>query len=346
MTLTQAARLTRLSLLSFLILIILSAVGLIGYQFWYKNYYLPSLPPVEEKAEEKFGPLPPLNMPASSVSSANFSYTLDTNTGILPQNPKLIKVYFIPQVGISFLAAEKAKTLAKKLGFNQEPDILSDTEYKFTDSQGAILTINLNTANFHLQKPPSTPSAQLSPTPLPEENQLIAAFKNYLTAKDLLPNELQNGATKTTFSSSSRATSKTAEISLWPENIDQLPLVNPLFNKALVRATFINTQEEGDRFSEINYVFWPIDKSTYSTYAIKNTETAFAELKSGKGAVVVEPDYPQVSITSVHLAYYQPIEYTPYLQPVYVFEGPKFAALVSAIDYSSQNPQTPSLSRP
>ena len=75
-----------------------------------------------------------------------------------------------------------------------------------------------------------------------------------------------------------------------------------------------------------------IETSTFATYPTKTAETAFDDLKQGKGVVVVEPDKPKVSITSVYLGYYLAENYNPYLQPIFVFEGPNFVAYADAIN--------------
>ena len=108
MTLTQAAGLTRKFILLSLILSILGIISFTGYKIWHARY-LASLPPVEEKPDMKFGLLSELTLPKSKVSSSNFSYSLDTKTGNLPDFPKVIKVFYSPKAQTGFLAPDKAQ---------------------------------------------------------------------------------------------------------------------------------------------------------------------------------------------------------------------------------------------
>lgn len=340
MTLTQAATITHRGILLTIALIILGSAGAVGYNIWHQRY-LDSLPPVKEKPEMKFGTLPKLTFPPPNISSSNYSYSLDTVTGGLPQTPKLLKVYFIPQAGISLLAPDRSKKLAESLGFTIGPEVLSSTSYKFIDESGGELVIDLPSGNFSFQRKAllknliedkseteSTRSANLNN--FSDQSKIAADFKNFLLSKNLLTPELSSG----------RSNVLSATVSIWPADFDNFPLVTTFFNQSLVRAKVNNKEEESSEYSEVNYTFWTIDKTTYSTYPLKTAEKAFDDLKSGQGFVSLEPKKPQVSISSVYLAYFQSAEYSPYLQPVFVFEGPEFAALVPAVaqDYQEAIP--------
>lgn len=337
MTLTQVAVWTRRGILTSVILIFLSISGIIGYNIW-RQYYLAHLPPVEEKPEMKFGSISSPLFPPSAVSSSNFSYSLDTVTGGFPSMPKLIKVYFIPQAPISLMTTDRTKQLAKNLGFPKGPDILSPQEYLFTDDAGGNLRINIFTGNFHFQRaqpdntsqnPDATGSAKLEENSLPDKDSLIQNFKNYLISKDLFPDEIKTGHTNVIFNGTSNINSNNASISIWPSNLNELPIITADLKSALIKGQ-VNKQSS-NQFTKIDYIFWPIDKSTFSTYPIKTPEQALADLKSDQGFISLQPRIPQVSISSVYLAYYETETYSPYLQPVFVFEGPEFAAIVPAI---------------
>lgn len=326
MTLTQAATITRRGIITIIVLVVLAVAGSIGYNIWYQNY-LASLPPVEEKPEMKFGPLPKLVFPTSSVSSSNYSYSLDTVTGGLPQTPKLLKVYFIPQYGVTLLAPERSKQLAESFGFGLGPEVLSSTKYKFNDSQGGQLLIDLVTGNFSFQRKNNALSI-LQAEKLLEKEKIVVDFKNLLLSRNLLNEELSDGKNNVIFD----VDAKIAIVSLWPKDFDNLPIITADFNQGLVKATVTGLEEEQDKYPEASYTFWTIDNTTFSTYPLKTTEKAFADLKSGQGHISLEPKNPQVSISSVYLAYFQSEEYSPYLQPVFVFEGPDFAAIIPGVD--------------
>jgi len=143
MTLSQTAVLTKQIITISIITIVVGTVSFIGYKIWYA-YYLAHLPPVEEKPDTKFGLLPALEFPESTVSSANFSYSIDTSTGNLPKIgiaagfEKLIKVYYVTKTFATLLSAEKSQNLAEKFGINNPPQILSETKYLFKESDKTL----------------------------------------------------------------------------------------------------------------------------------------------------------------------------------------------------------------
>src|SRR5207249_3769237 len=121
-----------------------------GYKIWYANY-LASLPKQEEKPDTKFGVLPPPNFPPTTVTSSNYSYSIDTTTGGFPKFDKIIKVFFLPKAGTTLLASDNAISLAGKFGFINPPQILSDINYLFLDSDRRF-EIQLDTGNFKLTR--------------------------------------------------------------------------------------------------------------------------------------------------------------------------------------------------
>ncbi|MBI2330105.1 hypothetical protein HYU94_01835 [Candidatus Daviesbacteria bacterium] len=341
MTLTQTAILVKQAIIISAVALILGILSFTGYRIWYANY-LKNLPPVEEKPDIKFGPLPQIDFPKSNVSSSNFTYSLDTTTGGLPKvgvDPgfeKIIKVYFVTQTFATFLSPEKSQNLAGKFGISSSPEIISETKYRFKDSY-KTLTVDLDNGNFtYLNE--ATISAQAN---IDEDNKLVSDFKQILLNLGVLKENLRNGRSKVNFSKISEAT--VARISLWPDSIDKKPIVTADFNKSEVNALVVGRSNALDNYVTLNVNYYPIDTSTFATYALKTPEAAFDDLKNGKGVIVVEPEKPQVSISSISLGYYLPPDYSPYLQPIFIFEGAHFVAYVSAISEITVSGATQSL---
>ena len=337
MTLTQTATLTKQIIIATIAALILGIVSFIGYKIWYA-YYLSTLPLVEEKPDTKFGLLPLPDFPDSNVSSSNFSYSLDTTTGGLPKvgiDPgfeKIIKVYFVTQTFATFLSPEKSQTLAQKFDIASPPQILSETKYKFTD-QSRSLNIDLDNGNFFYTKEATLSAIQS----LDDDQKLISDFKQVLVNLGISRQDLKNGRSKVTLIPTSlRAEAQAAQISLWPEALDKKSIFTPDFNKALINATVVKEAGELDNYLSLDFIYYPIDTTTFATYPTKTAEDAFENLKNGQGVIILEPKNPQVSITSVYLGYYLSKDYNPYLQPVFVFEGPNFVAYVSAISEQFQ----------
>lgn len=337
MTLTQTATIVKQAIVISAVALVLGLVSFIGYRIWYA-YYLEHLPPVEEKPDTKFGVLPLPDFPESTISTSNYSYSLDTTTGGLPKvgiDPgfeKIIKVYFVTQTFATLLAPDRSRALAEKFGISTQPEILSETKYRFKD-EDSNLTVDLDNGNFSYRKEAPV-SAKITQQ---DENQLISGFKQILSNLGSLKENLQNGRAKVVFLRNSKAEAQAALVSLWPAEIDKKEIFTADFNKALVNATVLGEASQLENYISLNFTYYPIDNTTFATYLLKTAEAAFDDLKNGKGIVVIQPDKPQVSITSVYLGYYLPENYSPYLQPIFVFEGPNFVSYVSAINEQFQS---------
>ncbi len=332
MTLTQTAILVKRLITISIIVLVVGIVSFTSYRIWYA-YYLSNLPPVEEKPDTKFGLLPPPNFPSSTVSTSNFSYSLDTITGGLPKvgaDPgfeKMIKVYFVTQTFATLLSPDRSEDLAEKFGISLPPNILSETKYQFKN-QNKTLTVNLDNGNFSYINGAS-PSAAISPD---DDKKIVSDFQQVLSSLGVLKEDLRIGRSKVILLKEAQ----TVQVSLWPAPVDKRLIFTADFNKSLVNAAISGNANSLDNYLNLYFTYYPIDTSTFATYPLKTAEAAFDDLKNGKGAVVIEPDKPQVSITSISLGYFLPENYSPYLQPIYVFEGPNFVAYVPAINEQFQ----------
>lgn len=330
MTLSQTAIIAKQIITVSIITLIVLTVSFIGYKIWY-GYYLANLPPVEEKPDVKFGILPLPEFPKASVSSSNYSYSIDTTTGNLPKVgkdkgfDKLIKVYFVTKTFASFLSPEKSQKLAEKFGITAKPHILTETKYQFEEGDKSLF-VDLDSSNFAF-KQEATPSGQEN---LDDDKKLISDFKDILANLGVLKEDLNKGRTKVTL------LKNTAQISIWPSSINDKDIFAPQFNTSLINATIFKSANDFKNYLSLNYTYYPIELSTFATYPIKTSEQAFEDLKMGKGIVVIESNKPSVSITAVSLGYYLPEKYNPYLQPIFVFQGPHFVGYVSAISEQYQ----------
>lgn len=346
MTLAQTAILVKQIIIISIAALVLGTISFVGYKIWHA-YYLAHLPPVEEKPDIKFGVLPQPDFPPTNVSSSNFSYSLDTTTGGLPKvgtDPgfeKIIKVYFVTQTFATLLAPEKSQALAEKFGITSPPEILSETKYRFQD-QDKYLDVNLDNGNFSYTNT-ATISAEISTD---NDNKLVADFEQILSTLGIMKDNLKNGRTKVILLKTGgggfvptqiRSEAEVDQISLWPAPLDKKSIFTADFNKSLVTAMVVKGADKLDNYLSLNFTYYPVDLTTFATYPIKEAGTAFEDLKNGKGVIIIQPDKPQVSITSVYLGYYLSENYSPYLQPIFVFEGPNFVSYVSAISNEFQS---------
>ena len=335
MTLTDAAALTKKGLIvsAITLFVVLSAWG--AWHYYYNYIYLPGLPPVIEKPTLAFGPLPEVKFPQSQISSSNFSYSLDTETGALPaKSPLLFKVYSVAQLATDLLALDRAKSLADALEFGKTPQAISATQYQFLDDKtDGKLIVDLDTGNFKFRRNPATGNSQSTERveEFINEDVQSQSFKNYLASRNLIKDQLKAGRTTVAYNNPVKKDSNLVTINLWQESIEDIPIVTPKFNEALIKAVGTNINDANRKYILMDYIFWPIDLQNFGTYPVKTFSEAFEELKNGDGFVAIEPRTSNASITKVYLAYYLSEEYSNYLLPVFVFEGPQFAGMVPAV---------------
>jgi hypothetical protein len=89
----------------------------------------------------------------------------------------------------------------------------------------------------------------------------------------------------------------------------------------------------GKQILAAEYHYYPVEETKSGTYPTKTADTAWEELKDGKGYVVNLGDNSEkVAIRKVYLAYYDAGQYVSHYQPVVVFEGDNnFFAYVPAV---------------
>ncbi len=335
MNLTQVAIFTHQFIIFFFAALVIGIISFVGYRIWYANY-LASLPPIEIKPDVSWGVLPaPEFSTITNVSPTNFSYSVDTVTGNLPVVEKITKVFFMPKAVATLLSADRSRTIADKLKLTGEPEIISPTLYRYTD-QVRQLTVDLDSGNFKYA------IASVPPTIEPIEGSeavLIQGFRNLLSSMNILTTELQNSPAKVTYLRyegeelvpASINDAQAAEIAIWPQSVEEKSVVTTPFNQALIKALVVRSAKDPENYLSISFTFWPIDTSSFATYPVKTADQALADLKAGQGVVSIAPSNPNISLTSVYLSYFQSEGYTPYLQPIFVFEGPGFVAYVPAI---------------
>jgi hypothetical protein len=343
MTLTETAIFTKKALLVGAIFSVVMIFAWAGYQYWYFQVYLPNQPVVEEKPDERFGPLPKITLKENIADSKAYNYKLDTDTGGLPDKiPKLYKVYSIAQLATDLLALDRAKSLAGLIGFNRGSQAISATQYKFLDQNGGELSINLDTGNFSMSRPIASGSADAieGRESFQDSDKISSDFKSYLSGKNLLKEQLRDGRVKVLYDRSQGDPNK-AIINIWQTDVDETPLVTPTFTEGLVKGMVTNFREENKRYVYLNYTFWPIDLQNSSKYPIKTPDEAYTNLQEGKAMVPMSQAKTGgfVSITKIYLAYFLDSEFIPFLQPVYVFEGPEFVGYVPAVRDESLQPQ-------
>lgn len=295
----------------------------------------------------KFGKLPFIKFPEKD--SVNFTYTLETPTGEFPKLPDQLKIYFVAKSSANLLSLDLANQKAKGLGFNNNPQQVSDTIYRYQNPNfPSVLEMNIVSGVFSI-------SYDLNADKTPLENKptvaqiSISNAKNFLTGAGLLPSDLTGEASyqylKLTDGKFVKALSQSEadaiKINLFRKSFDGMPSLTASEDESNVWFIMSGSQDKGQQMLAAEYHYYPVDETQYSTYPIKTPEAAFNDLKSGKGFISnvgMFTNGQNVRIRNISLAYYDPEGYSEFYQPIYVFEGgdgtnPKtdFTAYVPAV---------------
>lgn len=280
----------------------------------------------------KFGTLTKIPFPVNGIS-AKLNYTLETPEGGFPTNiPTQAKVYFMPKINANLLSLDVAKQKAKALGFPNDPEQLSDTLYKFTNSNyPTTLTMNIVTGTFSISYDLASDRSPLDIKP-PVAEIAASEFRSFLSAADILPEDLEGPTTHEFFKLSdgklapalSLSESDVVKVNLFRKKYDELPSVtgNPIEGNVWAIVSGSGTKEQKLIASEYHY--YGVDESQYSTYPIKTPEQAYSELTNGTAFLAdlgLNKDGDSLKIRRIYLAYFDPEEPSDFYQPVYVFEG-------------------------
>lgn len=323
------------------------------YELW-----LALNPPPPPPPTVAFGILPQINFP-ESTSSASLVYSLDTIDGKFPGFPAIGKTYFIAIPSENLQSVNRANDMAQKLGFSQEPQIITKVLRQWTNPNNPLqyMRLNIATFNFYIKYDWANDATIFDNKELPNDDTALLESKNFLANLGLLPKELDNGKTKISYYRASVGTYLPApslssadfvRIDYLRDPIDNLPLVGDTPSLSPLYIIFSGIRDEIRRKVETHYVLWDIDKESFATYPLRSVEEAWNDLKNGLGYVANTGTSGSnlVNIRRIYLAYYYSDNPTSFLQPVYVFEADKgFAAYISAIakDWLKPSASLPSL---
>jgi hypothetical protein len=323
-------------------------VGLIAFLFFWWGLtasiaaYRKAHPPYSAPTV-RFGILGKIVFPEKTFEKKNFTAELADDK--FPKYKDQANVYVIYRSKSALGALEESKKTAALMGFNNEPREVATGIYLFTDTvSNKSLKMNVLESSFTMSYPYLSDQLLLNPDQMPSKDEAIKIAKNYLQQAEKLSTDLDEGEKKVTY---------------WKINFDGLKEVQGLSEANIIRVDFYR-QKLGDNVQvvstevkkasvsvlvsgssvttkkvvEVNYKHVDVDTSaaSSSTYPIKTTEEAFAELKAGNYWPASDTDKKEVTIRNIYLAYFEPVNLTQFLQPVYVFEDNNgFVAYVRAI---------------
>ncbi|KKR64381.1 MAG: hypothetical protein UU02_C0009G0030 [Candidatus Woesebacteria bacterium GW2011_GWA1_40_43] len=297
-------------------LIIFLIVGRIFLDLGVKIYkkVFPAPPPAPTV---RYGKLTKIPFPENGVT-AKLTYTIETAEGGLPTNiPTQAKVYFMPKTSANLLSLDTAKSKAAALGFGTDVQQVSDTVYKFKNSNyPSTLQMNIITGTFSISYDLISDKSPIDLKP-PVAEVAASDFRSFLSEANVLPGDLTGSVTHDFL------------------KISNGQLVSAL---SLSEANFVKINLFRKNYQQIiasEYHYNEVDESQYSTYPIKTPTEALTELQAGKVFIAnlgLNENEGTLKIRRVFLAYFDPDAITEYYQPIYVFEGDNgFIAYLPAV---------------
>lgn len=320
------------------------------------SLYKKLFPPPEPKPTLVFGNLPALPFPENNTPKS-IEYKLETIDGKLPTLPNQALVYSMPQAQSNLNVLDDAKSKAQRLQFDSNGRLLVETipnVYIFLKkNEPSTLTMNIITGVFSISyNLESNLSVLSNKAPTPEAATTYIA--GYLSKAGFLTPDLATG-TKTTellkvdkgkfVPAESLSEANIIKVNIFRKNYgtetNNYPSVSVKMPQANVWFLISGIQQ----VIAAEYHYYPIDEKKSGTYPLKTIDKTWEELKSGEGYIAnIGNNNDKVTIRKVYLAYYDAGQYTPYYQPVVVFEGDNnFYAFVPAVksDYYGNTDVTP-----
>jgi hypothetical protein len=303
-------------------------------------------PPAPPPPTVLFGQLPKLNFPQNDWTNIKPDYRLETIQGTLPKIQNITKVFFIPNEGPNLLGLEKATKQALKLGFQLEPQQINERIYRWSNglTPSTTLDIDINNNSFRQLYDYANDQEVITSKNLPTNQQGAQEAKTFLSGNGFLESDLATGSADFVYLKylppnllpvTSLSEADFMRVNLFRSDLDGLKILPPNPRNSLVSILFSGIKTVGRRIIEVNYNYYPIDRETFSTYPLKNTQTAWEEFQKNQGFIanLGENETNEIVIRKVSLAYYDADRPQHFLQPVYVFEGDhNFIGFLPAID--------------
>lgn len=326
-----------------------AAISMLGYMVLsvvFKGvvaYYRYLNPPPPPPPTMGFGYLPPVEFPAEFSQDFPEELTISIPKERLTNFGDRAQVLFFPKPALSLLADERARGIATKLDFKEEPEMMTVDRYrwyKYTPID-YVFELDLVSYNFFLRSDYQTRPELLVSRTVPDEEKAIREVKNYLSRADLLYQDIATSSGQVRYLKSLvgelfEAVSL-SDATFLEVNLNRVPIAekyqvyNPQVNRGVVSAVISNALG-GNSILDLKYDYYPLNYDKVETYPIKQVSTAIAELEAGEAHIASENYLDKVVVRDVVMGYFDSYDYQPYLQPIYVFFGDDgFVAYVSAV---------------
>lgn len=335
-----------------LLLLYWTGTGLI--RFWQATHPAPPPPPAAS-----FGILPSISFPEDKATVASFD--LQTPTGTLGTFPDRLRVFVATAKKSSFLAADNANQLAKKLGFTGQPTLESSTRYRWSSETPLPSALEMDIINTYFSLTRAWPA---DPTLVTNkrftgDQQTILDARNFLTQAGLLATDLIGGEKATYLRASgsqfiaaiSLSEADFVKVDFFRQPFSPPALTSPSPTRTpspaagpeyafftpdpltgLISIIVSGSPDAAKRIISVDYRYTPIEYESFSDYPLKTADQAWEELSSGGGYIASFTGSGPAVIRRVNLGYFDPLTPHEFIMPIYVFSGDNnFVAYVSAL---------------
>lgn len=290
-------------------------------------------PTPDAPANLAFGKLTKINFPDNNITGiASFTYALNTLTGSLPTLPNKVNVYKLEQPQPNLLAFNKGKDLATHLNFLGDSIQVSDSLYRWENSNPYLEDFIYNTLNTDFDFVSNYFEDQniIDGTYLPDQQGAIVIAKAYLADIQYAPGDIDDTKTQTTLlalqdgsliPAISLSKSNLIRVNFYQQNVNKMPILYPQYPNSLINF-LVGSGDKKPQIVEVNYSHRNVLTDTFATYPVKTVRAAFNELKNGK-AYIANYDGKDNSITirNAYLGYYIGKDPQNFLMPIIVFQG-------------------------
>jgi hypothetical protein len=233
--------------------------------------------------------------------------------------------------------------MAQRFGFTSQPTETQPGVYVFSNTNlNLTLTMHVLEGNFEMKYPYENDQMLLTAGAVPNKAGAIEAAKSYLMQASKYPDDIANGEKKVSFwkinpdglkAVDSQSEANLARVDFFRTQLDgNMQILSPEADRATVSVLVSGSTVEGKRIVEVRYRWADIDRESFSTYPIKTSSEAYAQLQAGNYWPASDNSLKNLTIRKVYLAYFEPVNLTNFLEPIYVFEGDgNFIAYVPAI---------------
>jgi hypothetical protein len=310
--------------------IIVGAVVLIWLLFglggFIKRVFFPTPPPPPTVA---YGKLSAIAFP-KQTETKDFTYTVDTLTGSLPDFPDRAKVFKIKQPEANLMALENAKNILKNVRFESTPVPIGGNIYSWKDNSKIqrVISLDIFSYDFSISSSylldPNVLSAKRFPD-IPGGTEVVMEFLKSLrnTPEDIdekkTKAELFSIVNSSITPASSLSNAQLMQIYLFQKDVDEMPIYYSSPNQSTMQITVAGG--DNPQIVQARFLHQKIsDKS--ETYPIKSADLAFEELQKGKAFIAAyNGTRKDILIKKITLGYYMQDQAQPHLMPIFVFEG-------------------------